>query len=78
MAITIRANKNSIDRLHQVKKSLIDVRLKKDEKDFNNIEFEKFKNLKISNLYFRYNKENRYIFKKGRTGTKWNLKEEFH
>jgi ABC-type bacteriocin/lantibiotic exporter with double-glycine peptidase domain len=61
--ITIRANKNSIDRLHQVKKSLIDVRLKKDEKDFNNIEFEKFKNLKISNLYFRYNKENRYIFK---------------
>ncbi len=61
--VTIRANKNSIDRLHQVKKSLIDVRLKKDEKDFNNIEFEKFKNLKISNLYFRYNKENRYIFK---------------
>ena len=61
--VTIRANKNSIDRLHQVKKSLIDVRLKKDEKDFNDIEFEKFKNLKISNLYFRYNKENRYIFK---------------
>ncbi len=61
--VTIRANKNSIDRLHQVKKSLIDVRLKKDEKDFNNIKFEKFKNLKISNLYFRYNKENRYIFK---------------
>ena len=61
--VTIRANKNSIDRLHQVKKSLIDVRLKKDEKDFNDIEFEKFKNLKISNLYFRYNKENRYVFK---------------
>lgn len=61
--VTIRANKNSIDRLHQVKKSLIDVRLKKDEKDFNDIESEKFKNLKISNLYFRYNKENRYVFK---------------
>ena len=61
--VTIRANKDSIDRLHKVLNSLIDVRLKEENEDHKPSKTEKFNNLKITNLSFRYDKEKKFIFK---------------
>lgn len=62
--VTIRANKNSIDRLHSVRNSLIDFRLKEENtEDYKSSQIEKFNNLKITNLSFRYDKEKKFIFK---------------
>ena len=61
--VTVRANKDSIDRLHKVLNSLIDVRLKEENEDHKPSKTEKFNNLKITNLSFRYDKEKKFIFK---------------